>query len=324
MREHKGNSLIALPADYVVIDTETTGLDYECCSIIEISAIRYSNGTQINQFSTLVQPEPWYYLDPDSGEVKRQFVDQFITDLTGITNEMLENAPTPETVIPQFMGFISDSILVGHNVNFDVNFLYDAAERHCDKHLTNDFIDTMRLARKLFPHLSHHRLSDIAAECKVQQPQAHRAEADCIVTAACYETMKEQILTEYASEDEFAKHFHTKHKAYADRLASITANVEDIDETNPIFGKVIVFTGALSSMSRKEAFQVAANLGATPADSVTKKTNYLVIGNADFAKSVKEGKTTKMKKAESFIAKGEEIAIISENAFFEMILEYMP
>lgn len=326
MREHKGKSLIALPSEYVVIDTETTGLDYECCSIIEISAIRYANGTLVDSFSTLVKPAPFFRIDPASGEWQPYYVDQFIADLTGITNEMLQTAPEPEAVLPLFQTFIGDSILIGHNVNFDINFLYDAMEIYCRCFLTNDFVDMLRLSRKVFPDLAHHRLSDIAEACGVPQPEAHRAKADCLVTAGCYESIRERILSTYHSQEEFAKLFNRKHKKngnYAASLAAVTANVDQIDDTNPIFGKEVVFTGALSSLTRKEAFQIVANLGANPVNSVTRKTNYLVIGNADFAKSVKEGKTSKMKKAESLIAKGEEIFVISENAFFDMISEYI-
>ena len=110
---------------------------------------------------------------------------------------------------------------------------------------------------------------------------------------------------------------------YYAELTGIVATVDSFDDSNPIFEKVIVFTGALSSMSRKEAFQLVANLGAVPDETITKKTNYLVIGDSDFAKSVKDGKTTKMKKAESLRQKGYEISIISERAFWELIADYI-
>lgn len=310
--------MIALPSEYVVIDTETTGLDYECCSLIEVAAVKYTNGAETGRFSSLVKPEPTYVLN-DADEWVPQYVDAFITDLTGITNEMLEAAPEPDVVIPQFLDFIGETVLIGHNANFDINFLYDAAAA-VGRTLSNDFIDNLRISRKIFPELPHHRLADIAKVCAVPQPEAHRAEADCIVTAGCFEYMKAKILAEQTEAD-FAKLFDKSYRRQ-EALANVTANTTDIDETNPIFGKVVVFTGALSSMSRLNAFQIVADLGATPQDSVTKKTNFLVIGKADFVKSVKEGKTSKMKKAESLIAKGSDLAILSEDAFFDLIADY--
>ena len=307
MRENKGRSIIDLPSEYVVIDTETTGLDFGFCDIIEVSALRYADGQCVCSYSSLVNPG--------------YPIDSFITDLTGITNEMLEVAPEPGEVMPALLDFIGDSLLIGHNVSFDVNFLYDAFELHCGGGLRNDHIDTLRIARKVFPELAHHRLSDVAAACSVPQPNAHRAEADCIVTAQCYEIMKSRILADGTLED-FKRRFNAKRANYQASLVNITAAVDEIDDTNPIYGKNVVFTGALSCMGRKEALQIVANLGGIPADSITAKTNYLVIGAADFAKSVKDGKTTKMKKAEALRLKGADIATISETAFFDLIADY--
>lgn len=323
MREHKGKSVIALPSDYVVIDTETTGLDYEYCEIIEVSAVRYSAGGIVDKFSTLVKPElveTYYPLRNDGeGEWVARYVDDFITDLTGITNEMLAEAPAPAEVLPKFLDFIGDSVLIGHNVNFDINFLYDAAARHCGLTLSNDFIDTMRIARKHLPELKHHRLQDVADACGVSPSSAHRAEADCITTAACYEVMRSAILdqeTEADFQHRFIKHSHSA------RAKDIAA-VGEVDETNPLFGKAVVFTGAMSTMPRKDGLQLVANLGGTPQDTITKKTNYLVIGAEEFASCVKNGKTRKIQKAEAYQAKGEEISIVSESAFFDMISEWM-
>lgn len=323
MREHKGRNIVALPSDYVAIDVETTGLDYSLYDIIEVSAVKYSGGTCIDKFSSLVRPQLvrcfYPFRNNGEGEWTDGYIDSHITELTGITNEMLESAPLPAEVIPKFLEFIGDSILIGHNANFDINFLYDAAESECGIHLSNDFIDTLRIARKVFPRLEHHRLGDVATACGIYQVWAHRAEADALLTAACYEYMRQHILNDQSEED-FINLFT---RSYRQTLNGITAKTNEIDTTNPIYGKVVVFTGALSCMDRRSAFQVVANLGGIPQDSVTKKTNYLVIGNTDIARSVKEGKTSKMKKAEAYQQKGEEILVLSECAFFDLISDYM-
>lgn len=321
MREHKGKSIIALPTEYIVIDTETTGLDYDFCSIIEVSALKYRDGNCVETFSTLVKPPLRHYwrMVDDNWQEFLCYVDAFISGLTGISNEMLEDAPEPEAVIPAFLDFIGDSVLIGHNAHFDINFLYDAAIRVGARPVTNDFIDTLRIARKVFPDLAHHRLPDIAAACDITVLDVHRSEADAKTTAACYEKMRAVILAEI-TETEFIDSFVYRYK---NDLNSLTATTDNIDTTNPIYGKVIVFTGALSCLSRKEAFQIVLNLGGIPKDSLNAKTNYLVIGSGEFAKSVKDGKTNKMKKAEAFMTKGGEIFIISESAFFDMIDDYI-
>ena len=321
MRDFKGKSIIALPSEYVAIDTETTGLDYGQCNLIEVSALKYVNGKCVDRFSSLIQPPlmTYFRFGDEEMTVTRCFIDSFITDLTGISNEMLDSAPTPDQVIPQFLSFIGDSVLIGHNIHFDINFLYDAAMDICQAPIRNNFIDTLRIARKVFPELAHHRLSDIALACHLDAGEAHRSEADCQTTAACYEWMRSKIL-ESSNEGNFIESFQY---SYDKILSIITATTEVIDTTNPIYGKVIVFTGALSAMTRKEAFQLVANLGGIPSDSLNAKTNFLVIGNAEFAQSVKEGKTNKMKKAEKMVQKGLEISIISESAFFDLISEYL-
>lgn len=326
MRENKGKNIIALPREYVVIDTETTGLDYEYDHIIEISAVKCIDGKPVETFTSLIKPPKrttyFPFRNNGDGEWISRYVDDHITDLTGITNEMLESAPEPTVVMPQLKAFVGESILIAHNAGFDINFIYDALKNSNDLILGNDYIDTLRIARKVFPQLEHHRLSDIASACSVNQLNAHRAEADCLVTAQCYEYMRSVILANNTEED-FQKLFTQKQVRYNNSLSSIIPTVDAIDDTNPIYGKVIVFTGALSSMGRKEAFQIVANLGAIPEDAITKKTNYLVIGNTDFIKSITDGKTSKMKKAENMQQKGSEICIVSENAFFDLISEFM-
>lgn len=311
MRENKGQSLIALPYDFTVIDTETTGMDYELCNIIEISALKVRNGIVIERFSSLVQPPPTIDLD---GSIS--FVDSFITDLTGITNEMLLSAPVAKDVLPQFLTFIGQDILIGHNVSFDINFLYDACLGH-NLPFSNNFIDTLRISRKLCPELEHHRLSDIAKAFKIPQPQSHRALADCETALRCYHALREKALEQY-TESEFISLFKKRHHRID--LSNIHCQSEEIDEANPIYGKSVVFTGTLSAMTRKEAMQVVVNLGGIIADSVTQKTNFLVIGSEEFASSVKNGKTNKMKKAESLMLKGCDISVISEATFWDMLI----
>lgn len=327
-RTEKGKSIIDLPDDYSVIDIETTGYDFSFDSIIEISALRVRGRTVVDRFSSLVQPTKIYLFDDDEDDEDSPvhslasskgyyFIDQFITDLTGITNEMLESAPAPKDVLPSFLSFIGEDLLVGHNVNFDINFLYDSAETENCGVLRNDFIDTLRFSRKLFPELDHHRLSDTASACSVSYEGAHRAEADCNITFSCFEKMRDIILSRFGSVSDFKKLF-----AYGGKkidCSQITAQTDEFDEEHPFYHKTVVFTGALSGMIRKDAMQLVVNAGGYIADSVTKATNYLVVGSFDFIKSVKGNKSSKMKKAEKMILDGYDITIISENTFREII-----
>lgn len=180
-RINKGRSLIGLLDNYTVIDIETTGLDPQHNNIIEIAALRVVNGEPGEQFSTLVNPACK--------------VNKFITDLTGITNKMLANAPMIMDVLPGYLDFIGEGIVVGHNVNFDINFIYENTEKHLQQSFTNDFLDTMKLSRKLFSENRHHRLCDLVMRFGICESVEHRALADVFQTQRCYEYMKEYIKT---------------------------------------------------------------------------------------------------------------------------------
>ena len=117
-REFKGKSLIAFPESFTVIDLETTGLSPEWDLIIEVSAIKICNGKIIDRFSSLTNTSYGIQLD------------SFISELTGISQEMIDEAPVINSVLPKYIDFIGNDIVIGHNVNFDINFLYDKNMEH--------------------------------------------------------------------------------------------------------------------------------------------------------------------------------------------------
>lgn len=180
-RAEKGNSIIEFPQSYCMIDLETTGYSPLWDEIIEVAAIKYFDGKETARFHTLVKPS-WDVI-PD-----------FIIQLTGIINEMLIDAPRIDTVITQFDEFLGDSIIMGYNVTFDVNFLYDAYITHLGKPLRNDHVDCMRIARRLHPEMEHHRLCDVAAKLNVVNDKAHRAMSDAEATQTCYLLLKNEAL----------------------------------------------------------------------------------------------------------------------------------
>ncbi len=178
-RKFKGKSLYAFPSDYTVVDIETNGLVSGVCEIIEVSALKVRGETIRDSFSSLIKPnEP---------------INWFITQLTGITDEMVENAPDVNEVMQAFYDFIGKDILIGHNVNFDVNFLYDNLWVHNGLILDNPFVDTLRLARKALPSLPDHKQTTIAAYYGITTDGAHRALRDCEICNACYLNLKREL-----------------------------------------------------------------------------------------------------------------------------------
>ena len=176
-RPGRGKSLIASPEDYVCIDLETTGLRPSSDWIIEVAAYRVRSGRAEDRFVSFVRP----------GELNK--VSSFITQLTGITREMVADAPLPEEVLPELFDFVGDDMVVGHNTCFDMNFLYDGALRAGLEPIGNDFTDTMRISRRTYKELPNHRLGTLAQHLCVVPTTAHRAAADVETTIRCYERM---------------------------------------------------------------------------------------------------------------------------------------
>lgn len=230
---------------------------------------------------------------------------------------MLAAAPKAREILPQFKDFISNSVLIGHNVNFDINFLYDNFDKYLSTPLLNNFIDTMRISRRLHPEERHHRLMDLCERYNINYAGAHRAIFDCEITQQCLDIMKAEIIERFQSFDAFKNQIKTIKRGV--RASDITAANEEFDETHPLYGKVCVFTGALQKMTRKEAMQIVVNFGGINGDTVTKKTNFLVLGNNDYCSTIKDGKSTKQKKAEKLILSGADLVILSENVFYDLI-----
>lgn len=306
-RKEKGKSLIAFPEKYTVIDIETTGLSPVWDEIIEIAAIHYENGVKIDEYFTLVHPE--------------NAVDEYITELTGITNEMLTDAPTINECIGAFANFVGESILVGYNINFDINFIYDNMVQYLEKPLTNDFVDVMRIARKELPELKHHRQLDVAKFFNINTDGVHRALNDCEVCNSCFVALMEHIIASGTTIGDFCIFSSSKYGKASVRACNIKATCNEFDEDHPLYGKICVFTGMLEKMTRMEAMQLIANLGGVPADGITKKTNFLILGNNDYCKTIKDGKSSKHKKAEKLILNGADLQVIPEQVFYDMLTE---
>lgn len=124
--------------DYCAVDTETTGLSANYDEIIEIGLLKVRNNEIVERYSQLIKPECE--------------IDSFITNMTGITNEMVADKPSIGKVKDDVLQFIGDDFLVGHNTLFDIRFLNAAF----DNKVTNFYIDTIQFSRKLYPTLKHH------------------------------------------------------------------------------------------------------------------------------------------------------------------------
>lgn len=310
-KRNKGQSLLCFPDDFCVVDIETTGLSPVYDEIIELSALKVRNSSVIDEFSTLIKPDG-HYFDNDDDEEIFLYVDDFITELTGITNKMLETAPSFSEVIDEFLSFIGDSVIIGHNVNFDINFIYDTLLAENGMEFKNDFCDLLRISRHLFPELQNHKLLTIASALNISVEDAHRGLADCLTTFECFQKCKA-----FAEKNNI--NLENKKKKSNLDLRKITTSKENFDHSHPLFGKVCVFTGSLEKMKRAEAAKIVVDFGGICENGVTARSNFLILGNNDYCKSIKDGKSSKQKKAEKLILNGQDLKIIPEDVFYEML-----
>ncbi|GBC88113.1 DNA polymerase III PolC-type [bacterium HR13] len=160
---------ILLESTFVSIDIETTGFDEESSDIIEIACVRVEGCIITDRFSTLVNPG---YLLPDR-----------IVKLTGITNAMIVGKPNIYEVLPHFLRFVGDSIIVGHHVEKDMAFIDKAYRVLYGKKFKHPHICTLSLARNILPDLKRYSLKDLADHFNIRYRRLHRALDDAETTA---------------------------------------------------------------------------------------------------------------------------------------------
>ncbi|KRK34175.1 DNA polymerase III PolC [Loigolactobacillus bifermentans DSM 20003] len=157
-------SLLDPETEYVVFDTETTGLSAVYDSIIELAAVKMKGSEVIAEFEEFIDPgHP---------------LSETTINLTGITDEMVRGQNTEEAAFEKFQAFYQGCVLVGHNVTFDIGFLNAGYERHGLGEVTVPIVDTLELARFLHPEFKNHKLDSLAKRFKVSLEHHHRANAD--------------------------------------------------------------------------------------------------------------------------------------------------
>lgn len=176
----KGKMIYGYVPDYVLFDLETTGTSCIYDEVIEISAVKVRSGKVVEEFSQLVNP--------------KRPIPYAASMVNHISDEMVANEPDFGQVLPEFLTFAGDDILVGHNIQtFDMKFLYRDCERLFQQKLTNDYVDTLRVAKLCFPEWRHRRLSDLAEHYGISTRGAHRALTDCKMNQQVFEYLAKEL-----------------------------------------------------------------------------------------------------------------------------------
>lgn len=171
--------------DYVVIDLEMTGLNVKTDHILEVGAVKVRNHHAVDQFGAILR--------------QNLKIPEKVTELTGITETMVQEGAEKENAMKQFFEFIGDDIIVGQNVIFDYSFLKQWAVNY-NMPLERNAVDTLKLARKFLPREQKKDLESLCAYFGVKRENAHRAFHDAYETWQVYEALRERYEEEHAED----------------------------------------------------------------------------------------------------------------------------
>lgn len=205
----------------IVLDVETTGLDYTKEKIIEFGAVKLVNGKIKDKFETLINA--------------KQHIRKSSMAVHGITEEMLENAPTEEEIFPKIFEFIGDYPIVAHNAIFDFSFLNRTSKRLYGKPLENHHIDTQFMFKELYPQLESCGLEALMGTFGVDFSTRHRAYADAEGLALCYPALKKMYFQKYEWQLGQLNNVEYLFERYLRLQHTITALQSEIQDLRSVF-----------------------------------------------------------------------------------------
>ncbi len=195
---------------YAVLDVETTGGSPRRDKITDIAIYVFDGETIIDSFESLVNPECR--------------IPPYITGLTGITNEMVEDAPYFYEIAKSIIEITDDCVVVGHNVNFDYNFIKNEF-KHLGYNYKRDTIDTVKLSRKLIPELSSHKLDVLTNHLNIEITARHRAAGDARATVDLFDWLRKKDMLEHRGKHVESNGFKGLHSGLS--IAQIKSAPED-------------------------------------------------------------------------------------------------
>lgn len=301
---------------YVALDVETANSFRG--SICSIGLVKFQDGEVIDSFYSLINPEEEF--------------DEFNIFIHGIMPDDVIGSPTFPEIRQKIVDFIGTDIVVAHFAQFDMGALKDAYQKYHLEFDNIEYICSYRLAKAALPGQLNYKLKRLAKNLNLELDH-HNALSDA---QACGFILEHILSTNSFSElDTFLKEFRydktgllgqrsfkrRKDARYKENLI-YQPTEEEKAAMNPdhyFYGLYFCFTGKLERMTRKEANKAVALVGGIPEKGVTQRTNILVVGEQDWRVVGTNGLSSKMKKAQSLLEKGQDIEIMTENDFIKFL-----
>lgn len=217
----KGEAMSRKKIIEIVLDTETTGLDYTKEKIIEFAAVRLENGKIKDEFQTLINPE--------------QHIRKSSMAIHGISEEMVKDAPKEAEVLPKILEFLGDYPIVAHNAIFDYSFLNQACLRVNGQELQNPKIDTQQMFKEVFPDLAAHGLDALTKKFNVEFTKHHRAMADTMGLALAYPSLKKLYLQKYDWQEKQLENINYLFERYLRIQQSVLVMQSELQDLRSVF-----------------------------------------------------------------------------------------
>jgi len=302
--------------DFIALDFETANFKRQ--SICSVGLVVVKNNEIIKTINRLVKPSPNYF-------------ERINTSVHGITNKDVENEPTFNEVWSDIKEYFDNANVVAHNAAFDMSALRYALDEFSIPYPKLHYYCTMQITKNLYKGFLNYQLPTICRQLNIDGLNHHNAISDAIACSKIASRMLQDF--EVGSLEEFSKRFNFRkgeflknsyipfsccgHRISKPKLLfDISAQIEESEknEEHPFFSKNIVFTGKLYLLTRQDAINVVQRIGGYFQNSVSSKTDYLVLG-----KLTDNKKSSKQTKAEDLLSKGEIIEIIGEEEFYKMV-----
>ena len=205
----------------IVLDTETTGLDYTKERMVEFAGVRLENGKVKDEFQTLINPQ--------------QHIRKSSIAIHGITQEMVQDAPTEAEIMPKILEFIGDYPIVAHNCIFDYSYLNEASIRTTGKKLENERIDTQYMFKEVYPEMESHGRDALTKEFKVELVNHHRAMADAMSLALAYPKLKKLYLQKYDWENKQLENIEYLFERFLRIQQSVSVMQSELQDLKSVF-----------------------------------------------------------------------------------------
>lgn len=303
MRDFKGKSTLVLVEDFCVISVKVSSAIKYDGDIIELSSLKIRNGVVVDTFDQLLKPR------------HSIFYNSMV--VTNISNAMVKDSPLFSEIIDAFKEFIGDDILVSHSIAQDYNPIYDSCVLYGVEPIKNDFIDTLRLSRRILTFLKNHSMVSLCDYFKVKSVN-HRAIDDCYTKLWIYQELKKRL-----SDEQIQKLSEVKSIKYNNHAGVLEVDPSLFNTNHKFYNKRVAIGCKIPAYTRKQIVEMITNAGGSFDKRVSRKTDYIIWGDEELQWERYGDLSTNQIIAENHIkSKRSKIEIIYLVEFEKLIADY--